>query len=89
MTIPEIKSFIDEINLFISKEEADDLQNNGGVSFPIEESIDDWDSLCYISLWISMRRDLPPSIHNRIMLGPTNKWVKIYIAGLAARKRST
>ncbi|NBT57240.1 hypothetical protein EBT16_00490 [bacterium] len=59
--------------------------SKAGVKFPYEKScsccVPDYETLCYISLWIALETnsELPPNIHARMIFGPRNKWVEIYV----------
>jgi hypothetical protein len=79
----DIKNFVDDIMSFLTKEDIKELHEKAGVKFPLEPGLN-WSDLCYICCWMGLKAPLPRSIHNRMMLGEQNDWVKIYIRGCKA-----
>jgi hypothetical protein len=73
-----MEGFLEELMLFLNEEDIVELTEKAGVRFPIVDP--SYEDLCYISCWMSMRRKLPDSIRNRMVLGEPNRWVQIYLA---------
>lgn len=71
---------------FLSEDDVLELEALAGVRFPINGL--PWPDLCYICLWIGMKRDLPEALNNRMMLGESNEWTSIYMRVLEKRKAS-
>lgn len=72
-----MQDFIQELTDFLTEEDISELTDKAGVRFPLDGY--QYRDLCYISCWIGMKRDLPDSIHNRMVLGEPNLWVQIYL----------
>lgn len=92
----DIQSFIDEIMSFLTKDDISDLEEKAGVRFPLvplhEISLGvkdghNWSDLCYICCWVSMRRKLPESLHNRLIIGENNSWSVLYVKVLKQRDK--
>jgi hypothetical protein len=81
-----MESFLEELMLFLDEEDIVELTEKAGVRFPIVDV--SYEDLCYISCWMSMRRKIPDSIHNRMVLGEPNRWVQIYMAAYEERQRT-
>ena len=79
----DLESFIHEIELFLTEEDTAELVDKAGVRFPLKGC--SWSDLCYICCWMGMKRGLPESIHNRMILGESNGWSRIYIRVLEYR----
>jgi hypothetical protein len=83
----DTESFIQELMLFLTEDDIFELTEKAGVRFPLQEL--SWVDLCYICCWMGIKRELPGSIHNRMVLGEHNQWVRIYLAGSQIKKTDT
>lgn len=79
----DIQSFADEIMSFLTEEDISELEEKAGVRFPIKDL--QWSDLCFICCWMAFKRDLPRSIHNRMILGEKNDWSNLYVRALERR----
>ena len=87
----DVLSFLSDIeSLCLSKEEM----VGSGVSLPISENFDflpenpssSWEFLCFVCLWVYLRRgSLPDSVESRMLLGPVSRWVRIYVLVKASK----
>lgn len=73
----ELSNFIGEIMLFLNEDDMVELSDKAGVRFPLEDY--GWSDLCYICCWMGFKRKLPDSLHNRMVLGESNVWVRLYM----------
>lgn len=76
--------FLKEVQYCLDSNGVTDL-SAAGVNLPLDierlKSGDDdgYDSLCYICFWIYMQGwDLHNNLITRMVLGPQNKWTKMY-----------
>lgn len=83
----DTQSFITELMLFLNEDDIKELTEKAGVRFPISDPT--WEDLCYICAWMGLKRGLPDSLHNRMMLGEQNQWVRIYLAGSQIKRTNT
>lgn len=72
----DLQEFLGEIMLFLTEDDILELADKAGVMFPIVDP--SWADLCYVSAWMGLKRELPGSIHNRMVLGQQNEWTRIY-----------
>mgnify|MGYP006267341127 CR=1 FL=1 len=70
--------------VFLTEEDISELTEKAGVRFPLDRY--EYEDLCYISCWMGLRRKLPDSIHNRMVLGEPNRWVHIYLGSMSTKK---
>lgn len=82
----DIEEFLSEIMIFLTEEDVLELEDKAGVKFPIADP--DWEDLCYVCAWMGLKRDLPGSIHNRMVLGKSNDWTRIYAASRSSRVKT-
>jgi hypothetical protein len=79
-TMTDAESFLAEVMDFLREEDILELTEKAGVRFPMEP---DWKDLCYVCAWVGLKVHLPPSLHNRMMLGEQNEWTRIYSRSLS------
>lgn len=74
--------------LFLTEADMLELTEKAGiVKFPLVNPT--YEDLCYISCWVGMRKELPGSIHNMMVLGEANTWTKIYLNNLETKRIGT
>ena len=83
----DIKSFISEIMDFLTEEDVKELEEKAGVRFPLDDGLLQSD-LCYVCCWVGMKRELPGNIHNRMIIGEANEWIRLYAKVLEGRRRT-
>lgn len=81
----DTQSFIEELMSFLTKEDMGELEEKGGVRFPLDGL--KWPDLCYICCWMALKKKLTASLHNRMVLGESNDWSRLYIKVLEKRRR--
>lgn len=97
MTESDVRQFCLELEAHIALcgLGVEDLSLRSGVRFPLygnmllgEHLEKDWESLCYLSLWIRLTTGAIPDVFvTRMFLGPSNPWVKMLLdMGLVAQK---
>ena len=72
----DIQAFIEEIMLFLGEDDVLELKDKAGVRFPLELS---WADLTYVACWMGLKRELPGSVHNRMVLGEKTPWTELYL----------
>lgn len=75
----------DEIMSFLCEDDILELKEKAGVRFPLGDLT--WSDLSYVCCWMGMKRELPGSIHNRMVLGEKTPWTEIYLKMMAARPK--
>lgn len=83
----DIHNFIEELMLFLTKEDVEELQEKAAVKFPLNGL--EWPDLCYVCCWMALKKKLPSSIHNRMILGESNDWIRLYIKVLEKRNKTS
>jgi hypothetical protein len=97
MTESDVRQFCLELEAHIALcgLDVEDLYLKSGMKFPLygnmllgEHLEKDWESLCYLSLWIRLLTgSIPGEFVSRMYMGPSNNWVKMLLdMGLAAQK---
>lgn len=79
----DIQSFVDEIMSFLTEDDISELEEKAGIRFPLKDM--HWSDLCFVCCWMAMKRDLPDTIHNRMILGESNGWSDLYVRVLRRR----
>lgn len=72
----DIQAFIEEIMSFLTEEDVRELEAKAGIRFPLDA---DWTDLYYLCCWMGMKRELPPSVHNRMILCDGSPWSALYL----------
>ena len=93
MDYEDVLIFCFELEGYLCVEELE----GSGAKFPLslnllpeDSAADKWEYLCFICLWVCLKRgvvDLPLALHNRLLLGPANRWVEMY-CGLLKKRQS-
>ena len=73
----DILAFADEIMSFLGEDDVVELKEKAGVSFPLAGL--SWHDLSYVCCWMGLKRDLPGSVHNRMVLGEKTPWTELYM----------
>jgi hypothetical protein len=91
MELEDVVSFCFELEGYLCVEELE----GSGVELPLsshllpeDSAADKWEYLCFICLWVCLKRgvvELPSALHNRMLLGPVNRWVSMYCYFLKKR----
>lgn len=78
-------SFVLEVLGFMGSLGLRDLEGSG-LRFPAVGW--DWDDCCHACVWLAcLGHSLPGNLHNRMMMGPLNSLVEVYVRLLEYRRR--